>query len=184
MAIKTFTDLTTLPASDINTYLANAGLVFVKEQTVSGVSSVVVPNAFSATFDNYKITLSGGTASGIANFNCELGATVTGYFSTRIKNQPDNGSVVGNGINNASGWGYFGQGNTGWLNINCDIFNPFLSRVTTYNGSYMIENGASSEIGTTQGFQNSTTSFTGFTLTFGGQTVTGAKLRVYGYRQV
>jgi len=161
----------------------SVGMWLVKSQAVgAGASNVVVTNAFSADFDNYKITLTGGTGSSIANYSMVLGSTLTGYYSSRIKNQPNSGTPTGNGIDNTGNWGYFGQGNTGWINVNCDLLNPFLSKMTVYNGSYIIENGSSSEIGTTQGFQTSTTSFTGFTLTFGSTTVTGATLRVYGYR--
>jgi hypothetical protein len=180
MGFPSFNAGEVLTAADMNA----VGLWLVKSQPIgAGASNVVVTNAFSTDFDNYKITLTGGVGTGIANYSCVLGSTATGYFSSRIKNQPNNGSVVGNGIDNSTSWGYFGQGNTGWINVNCDVLNPFLARTTVYNGSYMIENGSNSEIGTTQGFQTSTTSFTGFTITFGGTTVTGATLRVYGYRK-
>ena len=50
-----------LTAADLN---ESSGLVLVKTQTVgSGVSSVTVTGAFSATFDNYLITDNGGTQS-------------------------------------------------------------------------------------------------------------------------
>jgi hypothetical protein len=161
------------------------GLWLVKSQPIgAGASDVVVTNAFSADFDNYKITLSGGTASGTANFTCIFGATNSGgpYASTRIKNSPNAGTPVGNGLDSQNNFGYFGQGSTSGVNVDCDVFNPFLTRVTTYFGSYLLLTGGSSELGTTQGFLNNATSYTGFTITFGGQTVTGATLRVYGYR--
>ena len=59
MAIKTFTTGELLTASDTNTYLANSGLVYVKSQTIGGVgvTSVDITNAFSATYDNYLVTV-------------------------------------------------------------------------------------------------------------------------------
>lgn len=64
MAIKTFTDLTTLPASDINTYLANSGLVYVGEFTASGTSrALVCDNIFTATYDMYRIVANIGSTS-------------------------------------------------------------------------------------------------------------------------
>jgi hypothetical protein len=177
-----FTSGAVLTAAQMN----SVGLWLVKSQAVgAGASNVVVTNAFSADFDNYKITLSGGTASGTANFSCIFGATISGgpYASTRIKNSPNNGTPVGNGLDSQNNFGYFGQGSTLGVNVNCDVSNPFLNQITTYFGSYMLVTGGGSELGTTQGFLNNSTSYTGFTITFGGQTVTGATLRVYGYRK-
>jgi hypothetical protein len=58
MAIKTFTTGEVLTASDTNTYLANAGLVYVKSQTIgTGVSSVIVSDCFTTDYDNYKIVV-------------------------------------------------------------------------------------------------------------------------------
>jgi hypothetical protein len=58
MAIKTFTDLTTLPASDINTYLANAGTVFVGQFAASGTSrALVCDNIFTSTYDTYQVNV-------------------------------------------------------------------------------------------------------------------------------
>ena len=50
-----------LTASDLN---QSSGLVLVKSQTIgSAVSSVTVTDAFSSTFENYKITMSGSVFS-------------------------------------------------------------------------------------------------------------------------
>ena len=58
MAIKTFTTGEVLTAADTNTYLANSGLVLVKSQTIgTGVASVTISDAFSTTYDNYRITI-------------------------------------------------------------------------------------------------------------------------------
>ena len=63
MAVKTFTS-STLTASDTNTYLANAGLVYVTSVTGgTGVTTITVSNCFSSTYDAYRIVLTGGTAS-------------------------------------------------------------------------------------------------------------------------
>jgi hypothetical protein len=156
----------------------------VKSQAVgAGAADIVVTGAFSADFDNYKITLSGGTCSGIANFGCIFGATIGSvYSSTRIANSPNSATPAGSATSAGTSFGFFGQGGTDWVNVNCDVFSPFLAKRTIYNGSYMIDIGASSVIGTTQGFLDNNDSYTGFTITFGGQTVTDATLRVYGYR--
>jgi len=85
MAIKTFTTGEVLTASDTNTYLANSGLVYIKQQTVgNAVASVTVSDAFSSTYDNYKITYTGGASSGGGALKLTLGATVTGYYGALI----------------------------------------------------------------------------------------------------
>jgi hypothetical protein len=161
-----------------------AGLWLTKSQAVgAGAADVVVTGAFSADFDNYKITLSGGTCSGVTNFTCIFGATTGSvYSSSRIANSPNSATPAGSATSAGTSFGFFGQGGTNWVNVNCDVFSPFLAKRTIYNGSYLIDIGASSVIGTTQGFLANNDSYTGFTITFGGQTVTDATLRVYGYR--
>lgn len=146
------------------------------------MSTVQVTSAFSATYENYKIIVSGGVGSGVQNIGMYLGtsAPASGYFSNRIKNAPNNGTVGGNGLNNQSSWGYAAQAGTNFINLNMDVMSPFAAKYTIYNGLYLLDNGADSEIGTTAGFLNNTTSYTAFTLTPSG-TLTGGTVYVYGY---
>jgi hypothetical protein len=162
---------------------AYPGLRLVKKQAVgTGVSSIVVPAAFSATYDNYKVVYNDGTASAITNVSCVLGSTATGYSSMRLFNQPNNGTPQGNGLDNQSNWAYFGQAGTNFINIDADFWNPFASRYTLYKGTYILDNGSNTTLGHTQGFLTNTTSYTAFTLTFGGgATATGGNIYVYGY---
>ena len=53
MAVKTFTTGEVLTASDTNTYLANAGLVYITSTSVGTGGSLTVSNCFSATYNNY-----------------------------------------------------------------------------------------------------------------------------------
>jgi hypothetical protein len=162
---------------------SEGGLTFVKKQTIgTAVSSVTVNDAFSATYDNYKIIYTDGVASGVMNLDCAMGATATGYSSSRLYNQPNSGTPTGNGLNNQTSWGYFGQGGTNFVNIDCDLINPFASKYTRYKGTYNIDNGADSSFGHTQGFLSSTTSYTSFTISTGG-TLTGGTIYVYGYNK-
>jgi hypothetical protein len=183
MAIKTFTTGEVLTAADTNTYLANSGLVFVKSQTVgTGVSTLVVSDAFSATYDNYRVIYTNGVASTIMNISCIMGATVSGYSSSRLYNTPASGTPVGNGINAGASWGYFAQGGSNFANLDCDFINPFASKYTQYKGTYNIDLGSDTTLGITQGFLANTTSYTAFTLTPAG-TLTGGTVIVYGYRK-
>ena len=81
MAIKTFTAGEVLNASDTNTYLANSGLVYIKQQTIGNlVPSVTVTDAFSADYDNYRVIVTGGVGSAAQAINLRLGASATGYY--------------------------------------------------------------------------------------------------------
>lgn len=79
MAVKTFTDNTVLPASDINTYLTNGGLVYVSSGSFSAVTSLEI-TGFTSTYQFYRLLLTGYRvdAVGIANINAQLmnGATL------------------------------------------------------------------------------------------------------------
>jgi hypothetical protein len=87
MAIKTFTTGEVLTASDTNTYLANSGLVVVKQQAIVGtVSSVAVTSAFSSTYENYKILVNGGTSNVAQGIGLVLGSTTTGNLYDYVLN--------------------------------------------------------------------------------------------------
>ena len=54
--------------------MANSGLTYVKQQTIgNGVASVTVSDAFSATYDNYKIVINGGATSAQTSISLQLG---------------------------------------------------------------------------------------------------------------
>ncbi len=77
MSYPVFATGDVLNASDMNA----VGLWLVKSQTIgTGVSSVTVTGAFSANYDRYKITVSGGVASTPLDIRLTLGSTATGYY--------------------------------------------------------------------------------------------------------
>ena len=174
---------------DVDTQLFTAlggdypGLRLVKKQTIgTGVSSVTVTGAFSATYENYKIIINNGVTNNITNISCQLGSTSSGYNSSRIINRPDSGSPTGNGTGTTSNWTYFGQGGTTYVNCNAEIISPFASRLTRYSANYLLNiNISSDEFGTSHGTLNDTNSYTAFTLSVGGNTMTGGTIYVYGY---
>lgn len=182
MAIKTFTTGEVLTASDTNTYLANSGLVFVKQQTIgAGVGSVTVSSAFSADYDSYQIVVSGGTTSGNFTTRLNLGATATGYYFAGAYCTYTN-VVTGSSGANAGSW-LTTSNNTNANVVNVFISQPFLAKPTVYSTNYY---GVSSGDGAIalQGFLNDSTSYTAFTLACtGGGTYTGGTITVYGYRK-
>jgi hypothetical protein len=158
------------------------GMWLVKTQTVgAGVSSVTVTDAFSADYENYKISWSGGTVSGATDMAFHLGATppANGYFQVQYANAIG-GAFSTNTVNNQDRWIYVGGGDTNGAMTNIEIFQPFASKrkfMTAQNftaGSFTVYS---------TGYFNSTSSFTSFTLDPGGATtMTGGVVRVYGYR--
>ena len=160
-----------------------AGLRLIKTQTVgTAVSSVQVTSAFSATYDNYKIIYTGGSAAGGADFRLTVGSAVTNYYGALIYNRPNNNLVLGVSINNGTYWQYGG----GLLSANgvhssFDLYAPFLTARTSVQTQVMDLQGAGSAFGTFTGFHDAATSHTSFTLTPSAGTVTGGTIYVYGY---
>ena len=181
MAVKTFTTGEVLTASDTNTYLANAGLVYVTSVTIgSGVSSVTVSNCFSSTYDNYKVIWSGGTCSAAGSGYIQLSGISTGVYSGALaffswgvgySSVEDSSNTV---------FRYIGGGSTAFGSINFDIQAPYLAKAKTIQ-SWYTRHGYS---GFYTGYCNSTASATGFTVgnTDWG-TMTGGTITVYGYRK-
>jgi hypothetical protein len=157
------------------------GLWLVKTQTIgAGVSSVTVTDAFSANYDNYLITLAGGSASADGDFQMTLGATSAGYFLAMVYANYSGGTAVAN-TNNGSSWQFAGSSRTTMLTMNVNVLSPFLTNETVISGLYAgpTTSGVAGAIG---GFLNNTTSYTAFTLTPSTGTITGGTIRVYGYR--
>jgi hypothetical protein len=162
-------------------YQAPFGLTLVKSQTIgTSVTSVVVADVFSAQYDNYRIIVSGGSASDTVALNMVLGATTTGYYYGGVGRTYAGAGVSIEGSNVAF-W-YTGEsasaGHTGCI----EVQNPFNSRVTSFSSALgALRTGAYSL--SIAGFLNNTTSYTGFTFNAVGGNVTGGKIDIYGYKR-
>lgn len=172
----TFSSGAILTAAQMN----SVGLWLVKSQTIgTAVSSVVVASAFSADYDNYLITVSGGTASA----NGGIAMTINGSAS----NTYNVAGTYGNyGIN--SGVTYNPAAAFSWTNT-------LVGGTTTYSGSVFLSSPFASRAttgwvdATSQAtyhkfslIDTSTNSSTGFTFIPLSGTLTGGTIRVYGYR--
>ena len=156
----------------------SSGLTLISATTVgTTVSSVTVSSAFSATYDNYKVTYTGGVASTAVDLGIILGATTANYYFA-FRYLEYGGTISSVTVNNGAGWLYAGGANTALTFINCDIFRPFASDETliTSNGA----NASNANFG--GGYLNNTTSYTAFTITPNTGTLTGGTIRVYGYQ--
>jgi hypothetical protein len=158
------------------------GLVLVKTQVIgSGVSSVTVTDAFNATYDNYKISISGGVNSTTCNLNTTLGASTTGYAGSMIY-YTATGSPTSPGTPSAlssltTSFSWSGSANTNSIIYNVEMQNPFLAKYTfAQNPWYDV-----TQSGTYFGAHSVATSYSDFTITTTSGTLTGGTIRVYGY---
>jgi len=164
-------------------WINTSGLQLVKKQTIgTGVSSVTVTSAFSATYDNYKIIVTGGSnSSGTTNVLTTLGGSTTGYYYNLIYTNYNTTTPLALSASNTSSWAYSAAstGTNGWQ-MNLDVFAPFLAARTGMCGNY-INLGPALSAGPIGGFIENTNSHTAFTLTPSAGTLTGGTIYVYGY---
>jgi hypothetical protein len=164
----------------LSTSRANpGGLDLIKTQTIgSAVSSVTVSDAFSSTYDNYKIIISGGTCSSADRlFQIKLGSTTTGYYAGYSGTVFSTSAATLFADNNAANWTRFAIGRTDGLVGDFDLVGPNLAKNTYIHGfqidTTLVRIGA--------GFLNNTTQYTDITFTTDSGTVTGGTIYVYGY---
>jgi len=155
------------------------GLVLVSATTIgTTVASVTVTDAFSATYENYKIVVSGGT--GTVNdevIQVKLGATTTGYYGGYTGVVYSTGAASLFADNNGASWSRLGVVRTNGLVADFDLLGPNLAKNTFMTGP---------QIGVTvarvsSGYLNNTTQYTDFTITPATGTITGGTICVYGY---
>lgn len=161
-------------------YLEGAsGLTLVKSQVIgTTVGSVTVTDAFSATYDAYKITITGGVGSSSnAQLNLIFGAASSGYSWGYLI-----AAASPSGIVNASASSIpVGEVNTVLIQMNTEVFNPFLTKHTYVNGTLGFNAANGNGRAALSGYLTDSLSHTAFTLTASNGTLTGGTIRVYGY---
>ena len=161
---------------------SGGGLTFIKSQTIgTTVSSVTVTSAFSATYDNYLVTINGGVASTNNHLNLRLGSTATGYYFFGVYGNATASTVSGDNGNNQPEFVFAAMGDTSILSGEFTLQNPNLAKRTM-----IYTKSARSSTGTINlafnGSEASATQHTDFTLTTSTGTITGGTIRVYGYQ--
>ena len=161
----------------------NSALVRVGGGALSG-SSTAFASVFSATYDAYQIVVSNVQTSAVdAWLALQLGSTITGYYGAASTANFATGNYTG-GINfsNTSNFQYVFAISNPATNINggsVTLFNPFQTKRTTMSG-FVARLNTAGYAGAVGGFQDSDTSFTGFTLIPSTGTMTGT-CNIYGY---
>ena len=158
--------------------VANQGLTLVKSQTIgSGVSSVTVTNAFSATFENYQISVVVDVCSGVGSYVSKFGAATTNYYST-MHYDFYAGGFTNYARTNNGGFMYSAlSSNVETSTFTINVINPYATKNTQVNGTWQGRNYA----GWCGGVLKDTTSYTSYVLTTDTGTMTGGIIRVYGY---
>jgi hypothetical protein len=180
--------MATLPDFSVGQVLTAAhmdavGLWLVKTQTVgTGVSSVTVTGAFSADFDNYRITWTGGNLSASDSLRLQFGPSSVPGYSSSYETGLNYGTPAASAFAyNSSGtfvWVGGGGATTAWFFV--ELLNPFLPEYTRMlQGAYQ----SGSAFGNSYGVHSQTESYTDFTISTAiATTMTGGTIRVYGYR--
>ena len=182
MSIKTFTTGEVLTASDTNTYLANSGLVYVTSATIgTAVSTVTLSNCFSSTYDSYRVVIAGSVGSILTdNVYLTLGSSVTGYYGSLIYTTFASSTVLAATDNNGVRFTYVANANNAVINSSFDLHSPFLAKYTNIQNAVWCPKDA---VGQYNGMHQVATSYSSFTLTTPGSTMTGGTVTVYGYRK-
>ena len=179
MAVKTFTTGEVLTAADTNTYLNNGGLVYVTGVTISGSGGYTISNCFSATYENYRVIISGISASGAIDLNIRMGTTSTGYYGSRYYDAYTGAATGTIRFNNAAQFFCGGatsgndEGASGF-----DITNPQVAKRTSWFGNYY----GNAFAGWFGGTVANSTQYTDLQLLPSAGTFS-ATVRIYGYRQ-
>ena len=187
MPLTTYTAGEVLTAASLNANLSFAasspagGLTLISATTIgTAVTSVTVTGAFSATYDNYLITVNGGVASTLLYLNLVLGATATGYYAFDIYGVYTSNTVTGFATANGTRWAT-GVGTANNLDMQVILKNPFLAKTTGIISDNAIHATSGDNTSVMRGFLNDTTSYTAFTIGRNTGTLTGGTIRVYGF---
>ena len=179
MPVPVFAVGEVLTAANMN----QIGLWLVKTVTIGPtVASVPVTDAFSADFDAYKVTITGGAGSAAASLlSLQLGATTSGYYAGYNRVTYSSGLASLAADNNAANFSRAGFSTTNTINATFELTQPFATKNTFFFAPF-VAHETTQIAGSGAGFLNNSTSYTGFTIISGTGTLTGGTIRVYGYR--
>lgn len=160
---------------------ASGALTLVKTQTIgTSVTSVTVNDAFSTTYDNYLITVTGGSASSdSADIQIKFGAATTNYKFVGIYMKTTS-STVNSFASNSSGAITVGGGSSNGFASFVTVINPYLTKRT---GVIALTGPTHSDMffQDYKGFLDDATSYTSFIIS-SSSNLTGGEIRVYGYQ--
>lgn len=192
MAIKTFTTGEVLTASDTNTFLANAGLVYIDGGSVSGQATLSKDGVFTTTYTNYRLTvtaikLSTADRAVRINFRANGSTNTTNVYDYAYRGLRSNG-------NNGDTWNAAGTFAEVGVYISqfpdlelgsftLDIMNPKATGRTFGHSNAMGYESGAFQARNGSLVYNGDTSFDGFHISLSGTGNISFNWRLYGYRQ-
>ena len=184
MAIKTFSTDEVLTASDTNTFLANAGLVYVTSASLSAGSTIGINNCFSSTMDHYRVLFTNVSPSTTVDIRWRLrsggsGNATSNYWMQNISASASTISAFEEVSQTSFRFNYAQGGSNAFAWA--DLYFPFSAQNTTVNWTAMSYAGNIVNR-SFLGFFNTSTSFDGLEIVVASGTVTG-NITVYGYRK-
>lgn len=171
--------------SDYDIGWASPGLRLIKTATLTTQSNIEITNAFSSTYDNYRLLVRVTAFSGNPIFQIRMGTTAgTVYFSS-VSGTDHTGASTSTNVNTGTQWNLLDCSQYG-VNVGAslaiDIFGPQLAVKTTAHGTIFSSDGGGASNGVFGGSVNNSTQYTSFSLL----TSTGtfdAVYYLYGYVQ-
>lgn len=169
-----------LPASDLN----DIGLWKISTASATSGTTLAMANVFSSSYTNYRLVLSDVRLASAAFVTFQFTGTTTNYLFGRLEVPYNTATALGrggSGTGTASAWDIM-VGSTSSNGAVIDIMGPNLAQQTSYTAtSPDPRTGGGFGTQFIGGIQNSTTQFTGLTLT-AGATISNMVCTVYGYR--
>jgi hypothetical protein len=165
---------------------SSGGLTLITSTTASAVTSISVDNCFSATYRNYRITVTYAGASATTTDTLRFrvaGAdnTASEYYDAGFLVRPG-GTTAGFGASAATSFtNFWGHSTAPNVAFSADFFVPFVTENTKFNILGFAQDGTGLYSRFGGGLFNATTSFTGFTLISSSGTIS-ATVKVYGYK--
>jgi hypothetical protein len=153
--------------------------------TFSGVSSISLNNAFSATYKNYRIILSFNTSTAVVGTRFRLRAsgtdnTSSNYYIAAISKDSSVSTINNENADPTTSY-RIGTAANNFSSMSLEIHNPFASDYTSmHNITGALSNTNESHWFTGGGGFSGTTSFDGITFFLDSGTLTGT-ISIYGY---
>lgn len=158
-----------------------SGLTLVKSQTIgSAVSSVTVTDAFSSTYTNYRVMVTGTSQSSDQVLQLTLGSTATDYYLVGFYQNFGTSTVNGFSTSNTTYFHSIYGGTNGSAGV-IEILKPQVAARTNFT-AISASPTTTGFAAVYNGFLNNATQYTAFTLTPASGTITGGEIRVYGYQ--
>lgn len=197
MIYETDTDLTYLYSGSAWTQISgstakgNSGLVYITSSAANtGNIATTISNAFSSTYDAYRIVITDARCSSSAQFiqlQLRGGGTTstTGYYWTTASAGPSTGTSWS--IVNSSNDAFYRSitaDSSKYGGGTIEIQNPYLAKETTFQAYGTDARTLGDFLRLASGFHNVTTSYTDLVLNMGNaDTWNSGQITVYGYRK-